>query len=31
MDGNIIINADALSLPLKPASVDLIMTSPPYW
>jgi len=26
-----ILQADALTLPLKPNSVDMIMTSPPYW
>jgi len=26
-----IIQADALTLPLKPNSIDMIMTSPPYW
>lgn len=26
-----IIQADALALPLKPSSVDCIITSPPYW
>ncbi|MCK4825838.1 site-specific DNA-methyltransferase [bacterium] len=26
-----ILQADALTLPLKPNSIDMIMTSPPYW